>query len=275
MSHVIFLGRNGVRFSFDGRRVRGLAPESLRRVKLHSGRSMGVIRCGQGRGVSQVMFGGFMFKCRGGRGVLGLGVVRVSGGSVATVMKGGKVKGSAFLQYVYKLREGYGKVVRVSKGMCGEGRHLGRVFLIVRSMGRRLFARDMLSRILVDVGRRGRRGTLSVLGSLSLLRCERQRPISLSKKRGREITITATVTSRHSILLFSRPADKLSCHRVLRITHLFRGLHGRKGAVLIIARSLRFVRTLRTGAVYLRRLRTWEGRSFLYGVGGRIRSTNL
>lgn len=81
----------------------------------------------------------------------------------------------------------------------------------------------------------------SVLSRLGLAVCGRQRPVSLSNNRGRHATVNITTLQSTRMLVFSRPADNLSCGGVRDITKVLDTLSGEKGTVLIVSRSGRLL----------------------------------
>lgn len=121
-----------------------------------------------------------------------------------------------------------------------------------------LFHKDSGGRRLVPVaragsrvgGRMGRR-TVTLLGEVNLRSGTSICPSALSNKRGRHITVVHSVTVGPSIVLFSRPASTLSPRVMKRILRLVGSLTGRKVAVIIIARRVKFTHRITSEILFV------------------------
>lgn len=161
---------------------------------------------------------------------------------VAKLVNGGNYNGAALIHALAKLVGPISNHVRLGNIPTGPHSLAHTKFLIVRSIGCRLFSSDIHRRLLVKLSRASTNvatRTGRIVTSLSLTTFIRQRPVDLSNKRGRQITVNSTLVYNGSLVVLSRPADKLSHCRVRRINRLLQRLTDRNGTVLIIARSRR------------------------------------
>lgn len=86
-------------------------------------------------------------------------------------------------------------------------------------------------------------------------------PGGLSKNRGREITVTETLTVGPRMVLFSRPASTLSPRVIKRMLSIVGSLMGRKVAVIIMARRVKFTGGIDSEIVFVSRNMVIRSRS--------------
>lgn len=161
---------------------------------------------------------------------------------VLNLVKSGKINGDALTHALYNLTTPLGNVILLGKAGTDHNTLAHTKFLIVRSIGCRLFSSDIQRRTLLKLSKVS--STIhsqysTILQSLSLLSSIRHRPVDLSNNRGRELTVTYTLVDSGQFVILSRPADKLSQLRVARINKLLQGLTSHNGTILIMARSCR------------------------------------
>lgn len=202
-----------------------------------------------------------------------------------SIVNSSKDNGAALLHYVAKLRSTSRKEVSMNKEMAFSDRHgrglserrghRGRLYakLIFRSFG--LFPRCAILHGMALTGRllMGRRygggglshrsgggglttvdaRTVGVVRDMNLESGARGCPYRLSNNRRRQITVTHTLVLSPRLLYFSRPADTLSPRVANRILGIVEGLTRSNGAVLVIARRVKFTHRISGGIVCVRR----------------------
>lgn len=92
-------------------------------------------------------------------------------------------------------------------------------------------------------------GIGTTLRLIKLRKCRGHSPSDLSNKRGRQTTLTKILTLGPRVLVFSRTASVLSPGKHQRMLTRVGGLHSYKGAIIVVARSIR--RTTLTSHIVL------------------------
>lgn len=194
--------------------------------------------------------------------ILGKVSLRITRKRIIYVVNPSNSKGDALLHYLGGLRRIASKRILVSKrsvarGAASVGGIHRRVKVIFRRFG--LFPRlSIVSGVALTPIRLGQRGgratgteTLRLLRAINLSRGTSTFPDSLSNNRGREITVTHTLTVGPRVVLFSRPASTLSPRVINSILRIVGGLTGRNVAVIIIARRVNFTERIKRHIVFV------------------------
>lgn len=142
------------------------------------------------------------------------------GNYVGTIMNTGNSKGAALLGYLYGVL-----------GPCNNGVGVRNETICVPRGIRTVFLRSAI---------RDRVRSRTLHHGFNLTRLTRTGPFSLSNNRTRHLTVTGTIRANTSVLLLSRPAGDISTTFGTRLTSVLGSLYDSNGAVILIARSVRF-----------------------------------
>lgn len=223
----------------------------------------GVLGGSKEASVSRVLrVGGLDGYCKSA-GILGGVGVSIGGKRIIMVVNPSKYKGDALLHYLGKLRRVRRKRILLSSrimGPGGGGLDGGQRGVKVMFRDCSLFPCLAVLRgiALTPVGMGGeghermRGRTLRLLRHIKLHSGGSSCPERLSNKRGREITVMHTLVVRPRMLLLSRVATTLSPRVIERMLSIILSLTGRKEAVIVIARRVRFTGTMTSHIAFLR-----------------------
>lgn len=174
----------------------------------------------------------------------------VRGKRIMDVINPDNTKGAALLRVVKALSGtsanavllGNARIDYLGRGRLStfHGQRVNFIFRFRRLLPRFATLRGIVVPTLVTNASSSRtvQGTGRALTFLNLSRHTSRGPTRLSKKRGRQITMTHTLVGGPTIVLTSRPSNDLSAHGGRRLRRLFFSLHsGLNRAFIVIARS--------------------------------------